>query len=60
MTVFKKEIKDEEEGEAHYEELARRHPRYRKMFKKMSEDEEQHESKLEKISRTKALKKKTK
>ena len=49
MSTFKKDIKDEEDGEERYEALAKKHPKFSKEFLKMAEDEEKHKETLKKM-----------
>ena len=54
--MFKKEIEDEEKGEEHYEKLAKKMPKHKKMLMGIAKQESSHEDKL-KSAKTKALKK---
>lgn len=48
--MVKRDIKEEERGEKHYERMAKKHPKSAKAFRSMAKDEERHHEKLENIS----------
>lgn len=47
---FRKDIKEEDKGEKHYEAMAKKYPKGAKMFRKMARQEEHHEENLERTT----------